>query len=401
MSLNTKIATLCLAAGWAASLPAAGSEAKGTPGGPIVTYYAGPSDTLPLNDRSAAQIAAGGWNLGWANKAGDLDIYHRHGIRALFTIGVPDLDNPAQAKALDATIEQVRNHPALYGYHLVDEPGAGAFPQLGRLVAYLRKRDPGHLADINLLPTYASNEQLDTKGDTVTAYREYLRQFVDVVKPSLVSYDHYHFKKSSDGDQYFLNLALIRETALKAGLPFLNIIQACDSPSEGWRGPDEHEIRWLMYTSLAYGAHGISHFRYDVGLCKDADSPNTLYWPVTRMNRDFLAIATELQSLKSLGAYHCGKVPNGGMELPKDSRFRLESLSQEILLGCFGKSSRRPTHVVVVNLDYKGATTTTVTGPGPLEAFHAPTRTWSKAPGGNRIKLDLPPGGGVLIRLKK
>jgi len=102
MSLNPKIANLCLAACWAASLPAAGSNAKWSSGSPIVSYYAGPSDMMPLNDRSAAQLAAGGWNLGWANKAGDLDIYYRHGIRALFTIGVPDLDNPAQANALDA-----------------------------------------------------------------------------------------------------------------------------------------------------------------------------------------------------------------------------------------------------------------------------------------------------------
>jgi hypothetical protein len=369
--MRTRIAAICLAAGCAAWSPAAGSDSKSTLGAPIVTYWAGPSDTMPLNDRSAAQIAAGGWNLGWANKTGDLDIYHRHGIRVLFTIGVPDLDDPAQAKAL------------------------------GRLVAFLRQRDPVHLAYINLLPTYASNEQLGTKGDTVTAYREYLRQFVEVVKPGLISYDHYHFKKSSDGDQYFLNFGLIRETAHKAGIPFLNIIQACDSPSEGWRGPGEHEIRWLMYTSLAYGAGGISHFRYDTGLCKDAESPNALYWPVTRMNRDFLAIATELQTLKSLGAYHCGTVPSGGIALPKDSRFRPESLPREILLGSFGKSSRRPTHVVVVNLDYKSAATTTATGPGPLEAFHAPTRTWSKAPSGNHINLDLPPGGGALIRIGK
>lgn len=246
---------------------------------------------VSLNTRIATLCLA----AGWANRPGDLDIYHRHRLRALYSIGVPDLDNPAQAKALDATIEQVRNHPALFRYHLADEPGIGAFPRLGRLVAYLRQRDPGRLAYINLFPTYASTEQLGTKGDTVTAYREYLRQFLEVVKPGLIGYDHYHFKKSSDGDQYFLNLTLVREATLKAGLLFLNIIQACDSPSAGWRGPSEHEIRWLVHTSLACGAQGISHFRCEVGLCKDADSPNALYWPVTRMNRDFLAIAAEPQ----------------------------------------------------------------------------------------------------------
>lgn len=396
------MAALCLAAcGAMAALPATGADLKWTPGEPIISYWAGPSDMLPLNDRSAAQITAGGWNLAWANKPEDLDIYHRHGIRVLYTIGMPDLDNPAQARALDATIEQVRNHPALYAYHLKDEPGAGAFPQLGRLVEYLRQRDPRHLAFINLFPTYASNEQLGTTGDVVTAYRAYLQQYLKIVKPGLLSYDHYHLLKNSDGGQYFLNLAIIRETALKAGLPFINIIQACDSPSEGWREPGEHEIRWLMNTSLAYGASGISHFRYDVGLCKDADTPNFLYWPVTRMNRDFLAMATELQGLKSLNVHHCGQVAMGGVALPKDSLFKVEPLPQEILLGTFGKSAKKPGHVVVVNLNYKSVVTTTVTGPGPLEIFHAPTKTWSKSPGVNRANLDLIPGGATLIRLCK
>ena len=398
--LRTQIALLCLVAGCVAPSPAAGASPKWTLGAPIVTYWAGPADMMPLDDRAAAQIAAGGWNLGWARNVTDLDIYRRHGLRALLVIGVPDLDSPAAAKALDATIEQVRHHPALYAYHLVDEPGASAFPKLGRLTAYLRQRDPGHLAYINLFPTYATNEQLGTRGDTVPAYRDYLRQFVEVVKPGLISYDHYHFMKSSDGDQYFLNLALIREASLAAGLPFLNIIQACDSPSEGWRGPGQHEIRWLMYTSLAYGAQGISHFRYDTGLCKDADTPNALYWPVTRLNRDFFSIARELHALKSLGAYHCGKVPYGALPLPKDSRFAPEVLPQEILLGYFGKSARRPSHLVVVNLDYKNAVTTTLAGPGPMQLFHAPTQVWRGDSKERRLKLELPPGGGALVRLR-
>jgi hypothetical protein len=33
------------------------------------------------------------------------------------------------------------------------------------------------------------------------------------VKPALVSYDHYQFKIKGDGDQYFLNLAMIRRPA--------------------------------------------------------------------------------------------------------------------------------------------------------------------------------------------
>ena len=292
---------------------------------------------------------------------------------------------------------------------------------LGKIVAYLRQRDPAHLAYINLYPTYASEAQLQVSADaaerakvgypqdfaglntddkTALRYREHLRQFIRTVQPDLISYDHYHFLKSSDGTQYFLNLALIRSAALAAKKPFLNIIQACDSPSEGWRGPGEHEVRWLTYTSLAYGAQGIAHFRYDIGFWKDPDTPLPLYWAVSQMNREFLAIATELQPLQSLGVYHCGSVPPGGQALPPKSAFVPEPASQEVLLGYFGKSANRPTHVVVVNLNYKNPASVRLNGPRVMETFHAPTQGWRAEPGGKRVVLDLAAGGGALVRLR-
>lgn len=413
---------VCAMAGTSMLWAQAGEPIRWQLGEPIVTYWAGPGEKQ--TDQEAAQLIAGGWNLGWACSVADLDTQHRHGIRGLLVIGVPDVEDPAQAKALETTIEQVRNHPALYGYHLVDEPGSGAFPKLGRLVAFLRERDPAHMAYINLLPTYANEAQLQVTDDqaekarvgipqdfagiksdqkTALRYREYLRAFIDIVKPDLISYDHYHFMKHGDGPQYFLNLAMIRSAALAANKPFLNIIQTCDSPAEGWRGPGEHELRWLTYTSLAYGALGISHFRYDTGLWKSAGdtlTPLPLYWSVSRLNRDFLAIATEVQKLKSLGAYHCGKLPMGAEALPTTSRFVPEPRDQEVLLGCFGESAAQATHVLVVNLDYRKPCTTTLVGPAPMERFHAPTRTWSEPTRESRITLDFAPGGGVLLRVR-
>ncbi len=412
----------CLAASCAPA-PAATHKTPSawTLGAPIVTYWAGPGTTMAVDDAAAARLQAGGWNLGWAAKPEDLDILHRHGLRAMLVIGVPNIADPTKAASLQSLIERARSHPALYAYYLVDEPGAAAFPELGRLVAFLRRHDPAHLAYVNLFPTYASEAQLQVSADpaerarvgypqdfgaaaddqTVLRYRKHLRQFLETVHPDLISYDHYHFLKNRDGTQYFLNLALIRRAALETGKPFLNIIQACDSPSEGWRGPGESEVRWLTYTSLAYGAQGISHFRYDTGFWKDPATPLPLYWAVSQMNRDFVALATELQPLVSIGAYHCDQVPQGGQALPPASRFVPDPPSQNLLLAYFGKSPRRPTHVVVVNLDYHKAASTTLTGPGPMEQFHAPTRTWSVPSKDGRVTLDLPPGGGLLLRLRR
>jgi hypothetical protein len=386
-------------------------------GTPIVTYWAGPA----LTDAAAQQMADGGWNIAWCSEK-ELDVAQRHGLRGQLQDGLlspASLDNPAQRKKLDALLDRVRTHPALYCYFITDEPGAADFPALGRLVAYLRERDPAHLAYINLFPTYANNQQLGTKGDTVTAYREHLRQYLDVVKPGLVSYDHYQFSKAGDNDQYFLNLALVRQAAQQAGVPFLHIVQACTwTPS--MRVPTGDEMRYLVYTTLAYGAQGISYYVYCCpghtgGIALPDGTPTPIYQALKSLNREFAAIATELQPLRSLGVYHAGMAPPGAEPLAKDSRFRLDppvapmpykrlEPVKGVLLGLFGPAGKgnepgKPTHVLVVNLDYRASAIARLVGPGNLASFDASRGSWSPA-AGRIIELRLPPGGGTLLRVQ-
>jgi hypothetical protein len=378
-------------------------------GKPIVTYWAGP----PMSEATARQMAEGGWNLVWCRES-ELDTAQRHGLRALLQdelLTPRSLDSPERKAKLDALIERARRHPACYAYFLTDEPGAADFPDLGRLVAYLRQRDPGRLAYINLFPTYASNSQLGTQGDTVTAYREHLRRYREQVKPDLVSYDHYQFSTRGDTDQYFLNLALVRQATLDAGVPFLNIVQACTwTPS--MRIPGGDELRFLVYTSLAYGAQGLSYYVYchpgHQGAMATADGkPTPLYHAAQVLNREFAAIAAELQPLRSLAVYHLGMKPPGGEPLPPKSPFRLDppvALTsynpprpiEGFLIGEFGRAGQ-PTHVLVINLDYKQDASTRVVGPEPLETFDTASGRWSADTG---ARLRLLPGGGKLLRVK-
>ena len=353
-------------------------------GTPIVPYWAGPS----LSDATAEQMAEGGWNLVWCTEK-ELDVAHRHGLRGQLQnpLLVPEsLAEPARREKLDALVARVRQHPALYSYFLTDEPNATNFTALGKLVAYLRLRDPAHLAYINLFPTYASNEQLGNPGATAVAYRAHLRQFVDGVKPGLISYDHYQFTTTGDSGQYFLNLALIRQAAQAARLPFLNIVQAC-SWTPSIRVPTPDEMRYLVYTTLAYGAQGISYFVYCCpgaagGIADSNGVPTQIYGTLKTLNREFVAIGSQLQPLKSL-AYQAPQPVKG------------------VLLGCFGPASgvgknSTPTHLVVVNLDYKGEAVVSVRGPQALEVFDPAKGTWSQAAG--RAELRLAPGGGRLLR---
>jgi hypothetical protein len=327
------------------------------------------------------------------------------------------LDDQAKRQELDNLIARVRRHPALYAYFITDEPSAPQFAALGRLVAYLRERDPAHLAYINLFPTYASNEQLGNTGDAVTAYTAHLRQFVAEVKPALISYDHYQFAVAGDNPDYFLNLALVRRAALGAGLPFLNIVQAATwTPS--MRVPKPEEMRYLVYTTLAYGAQGISYYIYQCaghqgGIANADGTPTPLYGALRTLNREFVAVARELQSLRSLGAYHAGMQPPGAEPVPADAVFTFDPQVpvQEykppqrvtgLLLGSFGpaREATRATHALVVNLDYQTETTVGLRGPGSLEVFDASSSQWSPV-GAGRLELRIPGGSGKLVRQRR
>jgi len=377
-------------------------------GAPIATYWAGPS----LTDAVAQQMAEGGFNLVWCGSEKELDVAHRHGLRGQLTDGLltpAALDDPKRREQLDALIARVSKHPALYAYHLVDEPSVSQFPALGKLVAYLRERDPAHLAYINLFPTYANNQQLGTKGDVVTAYQEYLRRYVEQVKPALVSYDHYQFKLKGDGDQYFLNLAMIRRAAQEAGVPFLNIVQACTWAPQAMRIPNGDELRYLVYSTLAYGAQGISYYVYahpnHYGSLVSLDgTPGPLYQAVKSYNRQFVALARELQPLRSLAVYHTSLREPGCEPLPADASFHLDSplsppAPRGLLLGFFG-ATERPTHAVVVNLDYAAEVKASLAGPGELDLFDATTAQWTSARR-PAVELLLPPGGGRLVRVAR
>jgi len=408
----------------------ASGAARGRPAGskweigaPIVHYYQGPGanhgETTPANAR---KLADGGFNLVWCQTEAELDAAHAQGLRVLFyaqdiKLGDPKgtpgmLDDPVRREKLGAMIERVKNHPAMYGYYVYDEPGAALFPMLARLVAFIRERDPHHMAFINLFPCYASAAALGTSGDTVTAYREHLRQFLDIVKPDAISYDHFHFKGADrpyDGGDYFLNLALVREAALKGGLPFINAVQAC-ALGPGWRAPNGDEGRFLAYTTLAYGGQGISQFAYYNSACcprggvaNEDGTLTPLGEALRQINPEFVAIGGVLQPLISLGVYHLGTIPNGGVGLPADASFTVKppvaaDQAKGILLGYFGATDD-PTHVLVVNLDYTRPVTTTMVGPGPMEVFDATGRKWRPASSGSRAGVNLMPGGGKLLRL--
>ena len=127
-------------------------------------------------------------------------------------------------------------------------------------------------------------------------------------------------------------------STLDAEVPFLNIVQAA-TWSPVMRVPDAEEMRFLVYTTLAYGAQGISYYVYcwpkhTGGIANPDGTPTALYPVLKLLNRDFAIMAAELQPLKSLGVYHAGVFPPGAVAVPSDCAFQFDP-------PCRARSSRR------------------------------------------------------------
>ena len=169
----------------------------------------------------------------------------------------PNVDPKAARERVESLIKEVRNHPAVYGYYLRDEPSASFFPGLAAVSHVVKEQHPGVWPYINLFPNYADVSQLGAP-----TYDAYVEKFIQDCKPPVLSYDHYAiFEGGVFREQlYYSNLESIRRAATKHDLPFWQIVLALGALN--FREPTPVDMRMQVYTSLAYGARGIAYFKY-------------------------------------------------------------------------------------------------------------------------------------------
>ena len=185
-----------------------------------------------------------------------LDACAKNGIKAIVYDErlTPNWDKPFNAEKADAAlpdiIRQYNDHPAVYGYHLKDEPDDGQFPALGKSAAIVNKLAPGKWPYINLPPGMG-----DWYSDT------YLQKFVDLCHPPVISYDNYPIGESGTFSYgYWANMWDVREAALRNQLPFHTILLT--AAHFNYRVPTVADLNLQVYGALAYGARGIGYYKF-------------------------------------------------------------------------------------------------------------------------------------------
>ncbi|MCL5269612.1 MAG: hypothetical protein M1457_03440, partial [bacterium] len=304
----------------------------------IMPWGATPGDLAALKE-----IRACGFNLAGFVAPGDLDLVSQAGLKCIVSDPATHVGDEAAGLA-ESEIERrvaeltgrVAGHKAVFGYYLRDEPGARIFPGLGKWAAAYARHAPAALAYINLFPNYASPAQLDT-----STYGNYLESFVQAVHPKFISYDHYALM--DDGslrEGYFRNLEEVRAAALRHGLPFWNIVLS--NSHFHYAEPTPASLRFQAYTTLAYGARGISYFTYfapAIGNYRlaptDQFGHKTPTWDMLReVNFQLQRLAPEYVKLKNVNVFHHPRVPEGCLGI-QSSHWVAKLEGDDLLVGEF------------------------------------------------------------------
>ncbi len=305
-----------------------------------------------------------------------LEMCERYGLKAILWHVT---DDPAQ----------LPDGPACWGYGLRDEPNAADFPALAERVAALREARPGKLGYINLFPNYATPAQLGTE-----TYEEHLRQFIQVVNPDVLSMDHYPLMTPSADTRaaYLENLAAMREASLEAGIPFWNFFNTM--PFGPHFDPTEAQLRWQIYSSLAYGAKGVLYFCYWTprggefakgGAIITAEGIRTRHYDqARRINAELKALGPTLLALTSTGVR---RLPRGEPSAPLLEGSAVASITDgDYLIGEFIHADGRRA-VLLNNYDFAYTSWPTVEFAAPL----AEVREVDRTTGGERPVLDDSP----------
>lgn len=305
---------------------------------------------------------------------------------------------------LKHAVETYRNHPAVAGYLLRDEPSVGDFASLAAARDALETVDPAHWSYVNLLPIYASAAQLGC-----ATYPEHIRRFLLEFRPEVLSFDHYGIL---EGDQlrgdYFQNLEWIRQISLEFGTPFWAFALTC--PHKPYPMPTLGHIRFQAWSNFAYGAKGLQYFTYwtpNPGTWDFHDAPIRLdgtrsaTWDALKaFNQEVQACADILLNGRAVAVYHTEPLPTGTHGLDDSSPFSHVDGGEAIVAVHQLPDAKR--YALIVNRSFTKAVTLRLT----LQDWVRDV-SWTQRAGGveflgvvNRlVTLRIEPGAAAFLRL--
>ena len=217
-----------------------------------------------------------------------------------------------------ATAQQLKNHPALFGYYIQDEPLRKDFEELGNWVKKIKAVDPTHICFVNLI---SSIHPTNTKALGTNSYQEYIQEFAKTVPQDVLSFDFYPILKEAIHENWYEGLSIFSKESASLKKPFWGFALA-SSYNELHPIPTLPALRLQAYSNLAYGAQGIELWAYwmSEGLrlapINLEGKRTVVYEHIQALTKEVQAYATVFMGSKFISVNHTGVViPKGTNQL--------------------------------------------------------------------------------------
>ena len=197
-----------------------------------------------------------------------LDAAHAAGIRVILCARESSFHHLATVgdavyrRDVAAAVAALGAHPAVFGFHVGDEPLKGDFAAACQAMRIQRELAPHLQPFMNLLPML--HDVVPQIG--YFNYDAYLDDFAEAAQPPLLCYDCYaqlnpDAENNAFGggfEMYFRTMRAYREAAERHGIDFWTTLLSV--AHFRYRCPTEDDFRWQLNTAAAHGAKGILWF---------------------------------------------------------------------------------------------------------------------------------------------
>ena len=237
-----------------------------------------------------------------------LDLAHKYGMKGVLFVNGPagDYYRDHSSTALSNIIAVAKEHPALAGYQIYDEPHLNAINQMRIEKNRIEELDPNpaHPVYVNLHPASASIHSLG-----VESYHEYVETLITELDLKFITFDQYPVYTYGLDPSWPRSLDAVYTLSKKYGLRFWAFTLCCREDSR--IDPNVENIRLQCNLNLAYGAQVNQFFVYRSTSGTDMAPLQTWEW------KDGIVGGTKVEVVKYTPMYdycktYCHEMHNRG-----------------------------------------------------------------------------------------
>lgn len=312
---------------------------------------------------------------------------------------------------LDQFVQQAGayvDHPAYAGELLMDEPGKPLIESVSAFTKAYACRYPDHHWHVNLFPTYA------TGGIQTPSYEDYIDTWLEMTDPKFLSYDSYPLLRTGGIiPDYFYNMDMIRAKTRERKIPFWTFVQTLsigNTPGvPDKREPSRVDIRWQVWSNLAFGSKGIQYFCYwspgngselfsDAFITREGVETEK-YGYVKQLNSDISKIGQILLSCDPTGVIQCAKEPFELYAPPISCFGPLERVGgDDCLAGCFvGQDGRYRVLICPLTPESGAQVSLSVAPKIKRVTIHNNDKEQTLEVENSELSLDIAAGDAVLV----